>query len=244
MRNARRLALLGLVSFLGYGCASSAPRSEDGAASAGADLEQAEQAPSTPAPLKKREPTDLSPDPYRKIPGGKESPPKGKPLAPATLKPPTIEPSPTPRKLNTPARLAVSFVRKGHFLSSGSDLLRLEASLARDPGLSGVVGHALPRGPARTLLSLGVETRDAGRDLLLVVTLPEKATATPGRAWLLHCQDKSADPLLIARFEAIADDAEPPPTDAGFTSDEPDSIAGLIARIGAAHRKLRPKGKK
>lgn len=238
---ALRLAFVACLSVVGFGCSSTAPAREESMDSAAGGASGADQQPAPRADEPHTPPAEgeLSPDPYRKVPGGKGG--RGRPAQkpPAAFKAPGPAAEPTQRPLRRPSRLAVSFVRKGRFTPAGRELLRLEASLSEAPGLRLVVAHPVPRGAPRDLAALGREARAAERDLLLVVTLPEDSTAPPGQAWLVHCQYPSREPALLARFDPPPAEDSDPPQEAAFTSDEPDSLANLVARIALAHRELR-----
>jgi len=214
---------------------------DSGAAGADQALEGERRSPGPKAEEPHSPPgeTDLSPDPYRKVPSGKGERERPEPEPPAAFKAPSAEATPATRPLRSPTRLAVSFVREGRFVLAGRALLRLEASLSKVRALREVVGHPLPRGTPRDLAAVGREAREAGGDLLLVVSLPDDPAGPPGQAWLVHCQHEAKEPVLLAHFDPPpAEDAEGP-TDAALTSDEPDSVANLVARIALAHRQLR-----
>jgi hypothetical protein len=236
---ALRLLFIAALSLVGFGCSSVSPAREESLDSAGS-AEGADQA-AEPAPKLAETPRegDLSPDPYRKVPSGKGERERPKQRPPAAFKAPNAEVEPTRRALERPTRLAVSFVRNGRFTRGGRELLRLEASLAEAPGLREVIGHPLPRGAPRDLVALGREVREAEGDLLLVVSLSEDPTEPPGQAWLIHCQHATKEPALLAHFDPPPAEGSDPPENAAFTSDEPDSLANLVARIALAHRELR-----
>lgn len=231
---ALRWLTVACLSLVGFGCAASSPAREQSMDSAGA----AEGGDAAQTPRKAEPPSepDLSPDPYRKVPSGKGGGREPDSRTPAAFTPPSAEAEPSARPLQTPTRLAVSFVRKGRFVLAARELLRLEASLAEAPGLREVLGHPLPRGAPRDLRALGRET---SADLLLVVSLPPEAGSPPGEAWLVHCQDPKQEPALLAHFDPPPAEERDPPENAAFTSDEPDSLANLVARIALAHRRLR-----
>ena len=243
---ALRLALIACLSLVGFGCASSSPAREesmdDAAAGADSPVEGERGSPgSTSEPYARPKDSELSPDPYRKVPSGRGERKPREEEPPAAFTAPGPAAAPAARPLRRPTRLALAFVRQGRFVLAGRELLRLEASLAEVPGLREVVGHPLPRGAPRDLAALGREARAAGGDLLLVVSLPSDPTGPPGQAWLVHCQHETKEPALLAHFDPPpAEDADAP-EDAAFTSDEPDSVANLVARIALAHRNLRQK---